>query len=302
MSIPVLINRSGGTAAKLGDKLQGEVEAAFAEAGVEIDLHLLEGCDLADAAKNFAREPLVVAGGGDGTLGCVAKALLDAAGKGKAPLFGILPVGTRNHLARELGIPLDLPGAAKLIAEHPERRIDIGRVNGELFVNNASVGLYPSLVRRRDVARKRLGLPKAIAAIPATAGALANLRNDRLHLDTPEGKQSLKTPMLFVGNNRYALDAGKIGKREALDGGQLALYAVAAKSPAGLVAFALRTIIGRANPDLDFAALGEMQEFRVDGAGQSIFIALDGEVKSLALPLEFEIEPGGLTVIAPLAG
>jgi diacylglycerol kinase family enzyme len=213
--------------------------------------------------------------------------------------LGILPLGTRNHLARELGIPLDLPGAAKLIAERPTRRIDLARVNGEAFVNNASVGLYPSLVRRRDVAHKRHGLPKWLAAIPATAGAIANLHNDRLNLDTPEGRQSLRTPMLFVGNNRYALDAGKIGKRETLDGGRLALYAVAPKSPPRLAAFALRTIIGRADPDFDFAAVGEMAGFTVNGAGQSIFIALDGEVKSLALPLEFEIEPCGLTVVAP---
>lgn len=294
MSIPVIVNRTGGTAASRGEKLEEELKTAFADAGVAIDLQLFDGCEVQQAVERVAGQPFVVVGGGDGTLGGAAGILAktDSA-------LGILPVGTRNHLARELGIPLDLPGAAKLIADKPERKIDLARVNGEAFVNNASIGLYPSLVRRRDVASKRRGLPKWLATIPATAGALANLRNDRLSLDTPDGKQMLKTPMLFVGNNRYALEAGKIGIREALDGGALALYAVAAKSAAGLAAFALRTIIGRANPDLDFAALGEMPAFTVNGPGQTIFIALDGEVKSLSLPLEFEIEPRGLTVIAP---
>ena len=296
MSIPVLINRTGGTAVRLGDKLRGQVEAAFAEAGLAIELQLLDGCDMIDAAKACADAPLVVAGGGDGTLGCVAQALLEAA---NPPLLGILPVGTRNHLARELGIPLDLPGAAKLIAERPVRRIDIARVNGELFVNNASVGLYPALVRRRDVARKRHHLPKWLAVLPATAGALANLHNDRFRLESGEGSRALKTPMLFVGNNHYALEAGKIGRRAALNAGTLSVYAVAAKSAAGLIAFTLRTIIGRADPDLDFDALGDMPEFTLNGAKAHIDIALDGEVKCLDLPLKFEIQPQALTVIAP---
>jgi len=294
MSIPVIVNRTGGTAASRGDKLEEELAAAFAEAGLEIDLQLLDGGDVQDAIKRVADQPLVVVGGGDGTLGGAAGLL----GKAGATL-GILPLGTRNHLARELGVPLDLPGAAKLIAERHERRIDLARVNGEPFVNNASVGLYPSLVRRRDVARKRHGVPKWLAALPAAAGALANLRNDPLSLDTPESRQAVKTPMLFVGNNRYALEAGKIGKRETLDGGQLAVYAVAPKSPAGLAAFALRTIIGRADPDFDFAAIGEMPEFTVSGPRPWIDIALDGEVKCLDLPLKFEIQPLGLTVAAP---
>lgn len=297
MSIPVLVNRTGGTAAARGDRLEAELKAAFAEAGLEIDLHLLDGGEIAEAAAKLATAPLVVVGGGDGTLSGAAQALLDA--KGRTPLFGILPLGTRNHLARELGIPLDLPGAAKLIAARPVREIDVARVNGALFVNNASVGLYPALVRRRDVAHKRHGLPKWLAMLPATAGALASLHNDRLSLDTPEGTQAVKTPMLFVGNNRYALDAGRIGKRESLDAGQLAVYAIAPKSAAGLAAFAVRTLIGRANPDFDFAAIGEMAAFTVNCAKARIDIALDGEVKCLDLPLRFEIEPRALTAVAP---
>jgi diacylglycerol kinase family enzyme len=299
VSIPVLVNRNGGTAASRGDSLEDELKAAFAEAGLTIDLQLLDGGEIAGAVAKHVKAPLVVIGGGDGTLSGAARALLDA--KAKTPLFGILPLGTRNHLARELCIPLDLPGAAKLIAERPVRQIDVARVNGELFVNNASVGLYPALVRRRDAARKRHGLPKWLAMLPATAGALANLRNDRLSLDMPEGTQSLKTPMLFVGNNRYALDAGEIGKRESLDAGQLAVYAIAPKSAPGLIAFALRTAIGRANTEFDFAAIGDMPAFTVNGAKARIDIALDGEVKYLDLPLRFEIQPRALAVVAPPA-
>lgn len=123
--MPVLANAAGGTAARLGDRLRGEVEAAFAGVGVAIALELVDGGAIASRAAAVSGEPLVVVGGGDGTLGAAASAL---AGTGSA--LGILPLGTRNHLARELGIPADLTGAARVIARGETRRIDLGRING----------------------------------------------------------------------------------------------------------------------------------------------------------------------------
>ena len=112
------------------------VQAAFAAAGLVIDLHLLDGDRIAAAVAEHARAPLVVIGGGDGTLGATAGALA-----GHRVTLGILPLGTRNHLARALGVPLDLVEAAKLIAAGPTRRIDLARCNDVAFVNNASIGV-----------------------------------------------------------------------------------------------------------------------------------------------------------------
>jgi len=288
--VPVLINRTGGTAASRGDRLDGEIEAAFATAGVPIALQLLDGCDVLEAAKAVAHHPVVVVGGGDGTLGCGARAM---AGSGGA--LGILALGTRNHLARELGVPLDLPRAAKLIAARHTRAIDLAQVNGELFLNNASIGFYPDMVRERD----EMDLPKWVAALPAAGAALRRMKHHRLSLVASGMKRRVTTPMLFVGNNHYALEAGRLGRREALDGGTLSVYAIASRHRLALIGFAIRAVLGRMNHDQDFAALGDVPELTVTGRSRTVDIALDGEVMELKMPLEFTLIPGGLTVIAP---
>ena len=294
--VPVLVNAGGGTARGMGEACAGEVERAFAAAGLAVDVRLLPGRAIAAAAAALASRELVVVGGGDGTLGCAAAALV----KGGATL-GILPLGTRNHLARELGVPLDLDGAARLIAERPVRAIDLGRVgDGEgarVFVNNASIGLYPALVRRRD----DHPAPKWLAALPATVGALGRLRHHRLRLSLDGDEQPVVTPLLFVGNNRYLLDREGMGTREALDDGRLSVYAVASRRRLALIGFAIRTLLGRADPERDFAAIGDVARLTVAGHGRSIDVALDGEVVRLPLPLRFRSDPGALKVVAPPA-
>ncbi|TPG42771.1 hypothetical protein EAH79_02590 [Sphingomonas koreensis] len=289
-TIPVFVNRSGGTAASKGDALAGELEAAFADAGLTIQLHLIGGNEINAAVRNAAKaNDLIVVGGGDGTLGCAAEIV---AGAGKT--LGILPLGTRNHLARELGIPLDLPGAAAVIAAGHKRRIDLARVNDHVFINNASIGLYPEMVRDRDAR----DAPKWFAAIGASIAALARMRHHRLHISLPGGETDIVTPMLFVGNNRYALKAGKIGQRETLEGGRLSVYAVASRRRLALIGFAARTIAGLANRQ-DFAAIGDAETIEVSGKSRSVDIALDGEVIELTMPLRFESNAAALCVLAP---
>lgn len=292
--VPVLINAGGGTAASMGDTLETTVRAAFDRAGLTIDLVLLDGCDMQDAVAKRAHLPVVVVGGGDGTIGCAAGDVR----KGKAAL-GILPLGTRNHLARELGIPLDLEAAARLIARGETRQIDVARVNDHLFINNASIGLYPAMVREREEEQEAHGLPKWIAAIPASWTALKRLRHHTLRLRTPATTREVRTPMLFVGNNHYSLAAGRIGQRNALNDGLLSVFALTSHSRAALIGFALRAAVGKVKRQEDFAAIGDVPELTVTGRSDHVDIALDGEVRTLSLPLHFRIDPGALTVIAP---
>ena len=290
-AIPVLINRDGGAARTKGDTLEAELRAAFDGAGVAIDLRLLPGREIAAAVRASRDAPLIVVGGGDGTLGTAAGELAGGAA------LGILPVGTRNHLARALAIPLDLPAAARLIAQRPLRRIDLARVNGRAFVNNAAVGFYPDLVRERE----KRDLPKLLATVPATFAVLKRLRHHRLCLTVDGNKQHIATPLLFVGNNRYSLDAGRLGQRQALDDGVLSVFAIAAQRRRHLVGFALRTLVGRANPERDFAAISDAPALSVTGHARSVLVALDGEVARMAFPLRFAVEPSALTVVAPEA-
>src|SRR5438132_11799820 len=146
MRIRAIVNRAGGTLTGVEEEEQ-KIVAGFAAAGVEADVRMTESADIYEALKEAAAAPgldAVVAGGGDGTLSCAAGHL---AGTGRA--FGILPLGTLNHLARDAGIPADIEEAARVIAAGHVREIDVAEVNGRVFVNNSSVGLYPDMVMLR---------------------------------------------------------------------------------------------------------------------------------------------------------
>lgn len=290
--LPVLINREGGTAAAAGAKIKAELEAAFTDLGLSAEAELIEGADIRPALKRLDA-PVVAIGGGDGTLGAAASELIAT---GRA--LGILPLGTHNHFARQLGIPPDLPGAVRVLAEGARRRVDVGMVNGHIFLNNASIGFYPSLVRSREQAQDRRGLPKWMANMPATWAALRRLRHHRLRVEIDGAEQWVRTPLLFVGNNLYSLDGGRIGEREALDRGELSLFSVEGRTRLGALWFGLRLLVGRANLEADFAVATTCHALTVHAHSSRIHVALDGEVRSLESPLRFEIRPRALEVIA----
>jgi diacylglycerol kinase family enzyme len=288
----VIVNREGGAAAAAGDSLQPQLEAAFAKAGADIDLRMVAGADIFDTVRGA--QGRVVVAGGDGTMACAAQAMKDVDLE-----LAILPLGTLNHLARDLNIPRDIAEAAHLATHGVASAVDVAQVNGHRFVNNASIGLYPFMVRNRDDQRDRRGWPKWLATVPAAWAALARLPHHRLRIDMGEGMQHLVTPLLFVGNNPYDLDAGKVGMRESLTDGRLSVFAVARRSRKGLIWFALRALAGKADRAADFVAIGDCKELVVHSSGSSIEIALDGEVTRLDSPLRFKVEPGGLRIVIP---
>jgi diacylglycerol kinase family enzyme len=218
--IAVIVNRSGGTASSLGDKLEATVREAFA--GQDIDLQLIEGKDIAATVKQAAGRAVVAIGGGDGTQGSAAAVF---ANSDTAQI--VLPLGTRNHLAKQLGMPTSLAEAAKVARDGKPEAIDLAKASDSaterVFVNNASIGLYTKLVRERD---KRWG-PKWLGTIPATWIVLRTLRAKPLQLAIDGKRQRVVTPLLFIGNNRYSLNAGSVGERVSLSDGVLSLFVVA---------------------------------------------------------------------------
>ena len=293
-TLPIIVNRTGGVAAATGDKLREQIESAFADSTSAIDIQILDGEKLGDAMARVVDAPKIVVGGGDGTVACAAEALAD-----KLTALALLPLGTLNHFARDLGIPHDLEEAAALALTGSPTSIDLGSVNGYRFINNASIGLYPSMVSLREHYRATSGLPKWLASVPAAWTALSQLRHNRLYVDTGAGREPVITPLLFVGNNIYSLQAGEVGSRASLCDGLFCVFAVERRSRMSLLWFGLRTIMGRANRTSDFVLLGECAQLTVTARSQSTDVGLDGEVRRLNFPLEFEIEPGALNVICP---
>lgn len=290
----VIVNRNGGAAAKMGDALPKTLEQAFAGAGTTADISLVEAKQIPDAIEAAAKAGRVIVAGGDGTAAGAAQILA-----GRDTELGLLPLGTLNHLARDLGIPADLGEAADIAVNGQPAAIDVGEVNGQVFVNNASIGLYPLMVRKRDGLQRAKGWPKWLSTLPAAFAVLERLPHHRLRLDWGKGERMIVTPLLFVGNNVYSLDRGEVGKRDSLSAGKLSVYAVAHRRRAALIWFAMRALVGRAERSLDFETLGECETLTVRSSSGSIEIALDGELRRMDSPLEFRIRPGALTVVTP---
>ena len=296
MKVRAIVNRHGGTLkGKSGDG-ETRLRDAFAAVGVDADIQLVEPDEIFDALAEGARAPgldALVAGGGDGTLSCAAGHL---AGTGR-PL-GILPLGTLNHLARDAGIPAELEEAAAVIAGGHIREIDLAEVNGRIFVNNSSVGLYPDMVRLREAEQERRGRSKRLAMLSASLTTLRHFRRHKLWISAEGLEAPIDTPLLFVGNNRYAVNLFGLGKREALDQGELCLYAIRARSRAGMLWAGIRGVFGRLDQQRDFVT-AYVSEAEVSSDRETLTISADGETVKMDMPLRYRILPKALKLIVP---
>ncbi len=295
MKIRVIVNRGGGT---LKGKEDGEqaIAAAFIAAGVDADIRMVDSADIDEAMEEAAAAPgldAVVAGGGDGTLSSAAGHL---AGTGRA--FGILPLGTLNHLARDAGIPADLKEAAKVIAVGHIREIDIAEVNGRVFVNNSSVGLYPDMVMLREKEQEKKGRSKRLAMLSASFRSLRHFRRHKLWISAPGLETPVRTPLLFVGNNRYQVNLLGLGKRERLDEGELCIYAIRARSRLGLFWAGIRGVFGRLDQQRDFIT-AYVAEAEIGADRPTLTLSADGETVRMETPLRYRIRPKARRLIVP---
>lgn len=273
------------------------VTEAFASCGAEAHVRLARrGDELTEIARgavsNGARA--VVAGGGDGTVGAVASALV-----GTDKPLGVLPLGTLNHFAKDLHIPLEVKEAARNVCEGRAVAVDVGEVNGRVFINNSGLGLYPHIVRHREKLQERESLGKWSAFVRA---ALAVLRrypflNVRLNAD---GKEIIRrTPFVFVGNNEYEVEGTHIGARARLDAGRLSLYVAHRTGRLGLLRLALRALFGRLRQAKEFDSLSAEEIWVETRRPKRIYVATDGEVTVMTTPLHYRVLPKALRVIVP---
>lgn len=294
----VLINATAGARGCPPD-LQGRMEDQLRRRGIDANVALVHsGKDLLAATDQAveAGASLVVAGGGDGTVSAVASRLVDT-----GTALGVLPMGTLNHFAKDLGIPLELDAALDVLAHGRATRVDAGEVNGRVFINNSSIGLYPDIVLDRERQRRRLGRGKW------TALALASLHVLRRHPSLAvqveiEGEQQgvRRSPFVFVGNNRYEIAGFEIGARKVLDGGRLSLYMSRHGGRFQLLGLALRALLGMLHQDDNFT-MHMARTFTIKSARRMLRVSADGEVVLMAPPLHYRIREGALQVMRPAA-
>lgn len=289
--LPLIVNGAAGAGGS------GDLLSMFRDAGVPARLvPLRRGEDLSAVAAQLVRErpSIIVAGGGDGTISAVASAL---AGTGIA--LGVLPLGTLNHFAKDLRIPLDTMDAVRTIVSGDTLDVDVGVVNGRIFINNSSLGLYPHIVRGRDTQRRRLGRGKWYALAWATLTAIrrSRLLNVRIALD--DGETHCSARFIFIGNNAYTMEGFNVGARERLDAGHLSIYLSSRRSRWHLVTLALRALVGRLHQAEDFVAMSARTLEIETRVRRSLHVATDGEVTRMEMPLQYSIRPRALRVIVP---
>jgi diacylglycerol kinase family enzyme len=292
MKAMVLLNRGAGSADQnLADRVREEFMAMQARA----EVYEATGEEMERRARGAAAQELdaVVAAGGDGTVSTIAAALAGT----RMPL-GILPLGTLNHFAKDLGLPLDLTAAVRTVVHGPSRQVDVARVNGRVFVNNASIGLYPHIVRRRELRRRYLRSNKWVALFFASLRVFRRFPSVRVRLEAQDAAVLRTSPFVFVGNNHYETHFPAIGSRSRLDAGQLTLYVANRTGRLGLLRLALRGLLGRLEQARDFDCL-HVQELGVEAGKRRLLMAIDGELVRMTPPLHFETWPKALTVLAP---
>jgi diacylglycerol kinase family enzyme len=288
----VILNAHAGTAGK-SRNLQSRITELFGAAGLNAEIISVGRKEMSAAAKRAVAEnhETIVAAGGDGTVNTVAA---EVAGTEK--ILGVLPVGTLNHFAKDLHLPLDLEGAVRTIVERNIASVDVGEVNGRVFVNNSSLGIYPHIVHRRAVEQMRLRIGKRPAYVWATMHAFRRFPFLDLRIEVEGKTLKRQTPFLFVGNNEYEMTGFRIGARRRLDAGKLGLYLTHRVGRWGMIRVALRALLGHLNQEKDFEAYLVYEAF-VEAPRHLILVATDGEVKWMESPLHYRSRRSDLRVI-----
>ena len=292
---PIKIIISAGAGPGDNTKAAERLRQIFEEKQINLDISFAEsGAEVAELARQAARGPyeVIVAAGGDGTVNSVAAAVIDS---GK--ILGVLPLGTLNHFARDLGIPFDLEAAARTIVDGQTIEVDVAEVNNRIFLNNSSLGLYPMIVRGREKIQ-RLGYRKWPAFFWSTIQALRRYPFLDVRLRANDELIDRTTPFVFIGNNEYAMDLLNIGVRDRLDKGVLSIYITHRTSRLRLIGLALRAVFGRLRNDRDFLAL-RSNEVAIHTHHKQLRVAFDGEIEVMETPLQYRIRGRALRVIVP---
>lgn len=295
MKIGVVINEEarGGH----DESIAKEVRRRFAGEGIEAQVRLCQSTELAAVAGELLEQRVdaLVAGGGDGTISAVA----DVCARAHLPL-GILPLGTRNHFGRDLGLPRETSDCIQCIATGDTRRVDLGTVNGRFFINNSSIGAYPRAVERRENLRERFGLRKHVAGMIATLRVFSQRPVMDAVVELDGVARHHNGPFVFVGNNVYSIKLFAVQLRSSLAEGKLCVYTARANGVSGLLRLLWLSLWNRLDQARDFETrCGTEAVIRL--RKPTVRVSKDGEVCRMQTPLEYRIEPAALEVFAPPA-
>lgn len=285
-----LTQPEGAAAARLG--------ALSAASGVELVPHPLDRGDIGESIDRAlaTRPDAIFISGGDGTINAVVKAL----GPRRVPL-GIIPSGTMNLLARDLGMPLDFEAAVEALLDAEPTRIDLAWVNGEPFLCHSMIGLMPHIARVREQNRGQAGGRWRISprVLRKSWWLWRNYPRLGVELVTGQGTLRLRTRAITVSNNPLREGTAPIPMRTGIDGGKLGIYVLRDRSRWGLFRLGWKILMGTWHEDRDVVAY-ESESLVIDlGSRRPITVSHDGETMQLDTPLRYSIAPRALLVLKP---
>lgn len=298
--LSLLWNAKAGWSA--GEEQATQVQTLLSSEASELHFVPIEnGQDLLEAAQKSLRDgsDILVAAGGDGTLNAVASALVN-----KPAAFAVLPAGTLNHFARDLGMQLDPAAAARQLLSGYETSVDVGEVNGRIFINNSVLGLYPIYrAARKSIEGRGWGntaFGRFFAVVGGIIRVVSRMPHLRLRLQVKGETINLQSPFVLIANNEHELESGRIGKRTCMNTGQLWIYVMRRCRRRDMLLYFIRYIAGRFSKHdafVEFSASEAIIETR--RRRKRMGVGVDGEIVHMQPPLTYRSLPGALRVIAP---
>ena len=287
----LFFNPSSG--AKLPPAEQQALQDAAAAAGLEV-IPLTREIDVTQAIRDRMRmgRKLFVAAGGDGTITNVVQPLVHS-----EAVLGVIPVGTYNHFARDMGIPLGWREALEVATSGTTQQIDAARANERFFVNNCSLGLYPELVARRE--ERGRDYPRWKARMYAFASTMRHYPHVTLAIEADGRHEVIRTHVFTVSNNSYDLSRlGIEAPRSRMTDGRLSVYWLRHLPRLALMKYAAHFLAGRVPQAPEFRSFRTLR-LKVQSTRTAIRLGIDGELFTMSTPLTITIVPQSLLVKVP---
>ena len=296
MKLLVLLNSSAGTLANSPTQDEPQrIRRAFEAGGHSVEVRDVDGAKLEDVTREALKSDVdaIIAGGGDGTLNTIANVV---AGSGKA--YGVLPLGTHNHFAKDLGIPLELEPAIDALSRGQVIDLPVGEVNGRIFLNFSALGFHPELVRHRDAQRKALDRKKWTAMTVAFFRVFTRFPVIRVSLRTAERLMRRNTPSVIVCNNPHQMKVFGVESASISERGLLNIYVARSHRRLSMIWLFIRAMFNSLDQAKNFEAMA-LSEVTIDTHRHSARVSIDGEVTDMRPPLRYKVRPTGLRVLVP---
>jgi len=277
------------------------MEKAFAARGNPVNFHLIEdasriGAVIAEARQACLDAPgVLVAAGGDGTVNAAAAAVA-----GSDIPFAVVPMGTFNYFARDIGMPAEPGAAATAILDGEISAHHVASLNDRPFLVNASIGLYVRLMEVRERHEKRLGRNRIVAVVSGLVTALGDFYGMTLDLTADGRTETLRAPLVFLGKNYLQLRNLDFDIADGVADGRIGIIVLRDARPRAILGMAWLALLGRLQDALPLRAFcADRLEIRT--RRRTVPAVIDGEIETLTSPLKIEIRRNALRVVRPRA-